>query len=150
VRELLEKIEAATGPDREIDTAIWLQMTPGATRSQWSYIHKASGRECFVDETRDETRRLITTPAYTASIDAAVGLVERMLPGRDVNLEIGNVGPDRVTDAYISGADGYFEEPKTPDAHGYGLTPALALCAALIRALIEQENRAPALTEREG
>jgi len=79
---------------------------------------------------------------------AAVGLVEKMLPGRDVNLEIGKVGPDRVTDAYISGADGYFEEPKTPDAHGYGLTPALALCAALLRALIEQETHA--LTEREG
>ena len=72
---LIERIEAATAGDRELDAEIWLACTPGATRDKWSYIHKATGRECTVDETRDATDRLIIVPSYTTSIDAALTLL---------------------------------------------------------------------------
>ena len=72
---LIERIEAATGGERELDAEIWLACTPGATRDKWSYIHKATGRECTVDETRDATDRLIIVPSYTTSIDAALTLL---------------------------------------------------------------------------
>ncbi len=134
LQELLKRVEAATGPDREIDTAIWLQIAPGATRSQWSYIHKASARECFVDETRDATGRWITTPAYTGILDAAVGLVEKMLPGWTGHLDFGG-----------SQACGYVIRPLTEgpllEHRAFGATPALALCAALLRALIASETQ---------
>ena len=72
---LIERIEAATEGSRELDGDIWLASTPGATRDKWSYIHKATGRECTVDETRDETGRLIIVPEYSTSIDAALTLL---------------------------------------------------------------------------
>lgn len=131
-QELLERVEAATGPDRELDRDI-LKALPTPTDG-WGSV--------WPEHITWDSLTLLSPWAapITASIDAAVALVEKMLPGRDVNLEIGNVGADRVTDAYISGADGYFEEPKTPDAHGYGITPALALCAALLRALAAKDT----------
>lgn len=72
---LIERIEAATEGSRELDGDIWLASTPGAMRDKWSYIHKATGRECTVDETRDETGRLIIVPEYSTSIDAALTLL---------------------------------------------------------------------------
>lgn len=72
---LIERIEAATEGSRELDKVIWLACTPGATRDKWSYIHRATGRECTVDETRDETGRLIIVPEYSTSIDAALTLL---------------------------------------------------------------------------
>ena len=72
---LIERIEAATEGSRELDGDIWLASTPGATRDKWSYIHKATGRECTVDETRDETGRLIIVPEYSTSFDAALTLL---------------------------------------------------------------------------
>lgn len=79
--ELIEALKSAKGPDRELDAEIWLHFTPGTTRKKWSYAHAASGKTCEVDETRDETRRLIVVPSFTASLDAAISLVERVRPG---------------------------------------------------------------------
>lgn len=50
--ELLAALEAATGPNRDLDAEIWLLATPGA----------ASGY-------------LIVVPEFTASLDAALTLV---------------------------------------------------------------------------
>lgn len=72
---LIERIEAATEGSRELDAGVWLACTPGATRDKWSYIHKATGRECTVDETRDVTDRLIIVPSFTASLDAVLTLL---------------------------------------------------------------------------
>lgn len=131
LQELLERVEAATGPDREIDAAIWLQMVPGATRKQWSYVHARTNRVCSVDETRD-AGRLIIVPAYTASIDAAVGLVERMLPMGTWSLY--NSDPKCIPkggSAYI------FADSDDEDSfRAAGATPALALIAALLKAMI--------------
>ncbi len=83
---LIERIEAATGGDRELDAEIWLACTPGATRDKWSYIHKATGRECTVDETRDVTDRLIIVPSFTASLDAVLTLLPEGLEFEFTNL----------------------------------------------------------------
>ena len=77
MKDLIERLEKATGPDRELDAAIWLATTPGATRRQWSYTHTATGMDCDVDETRDSAGALITVPEYTASLDAALTLMPR-------------------------------------------------------------------------
>lgn len=58
IEALLERVKAATGPDRELDEAIRFYFDPVGS----VYYSESS--------------------AYTASIDAALALVERMLPGR--------------------------------------------------------------------
>lgn len=73
--DLISRVEKASGPDRDLEAEIWLACTPGATRNKWSYVHKATGRECTVDETRDATDRLIIVPSFTASLDAVLTLL---------------------------------------------------------------------------
>ena len=83
---LIERIEVATEGSRELDGDIWLACTPGATRDKWSYIHKATGRECTVDETRDATDRLIIVPSFTTSIDAVLTLLPKGMEFELTNL----------------------------------------------------------------
>lgn len=120
---LIERIEAATGGERELDAEIWLACTPGATRDKWSYIHKATGRECTVDETRDATDRLIIVPEYTTSIDAVLTLLP---DGYDWSLFFDN-------GAALAGCQPASEDGcDTTDTPG--ATPCLALLAAILRA----------------
>lgn len=126
---LLERVKAASGPDREMDAAVWLALEPGVTRKQWSYIHTASGQECRMDETRDATGRLIVVPSFTASIDAALALVERVLPGWFGKVSFNG-----------RGSFCWLWEPGVLDDDDdgkpiYGKTPALAILAALLTAL---------------
>lgn len=74
--EIIERLEKASGPDRELDAEIWLATTPGATRRKRTYTHQATGTPCEIDETRDASHRLIIVPPYTSSIDAALTLYE--------------------------------------------------------------------------
>lgn len=84
---LIAKLEAATGPDRELDAEIWLETSPGATRN---LIEVKSGTGQWppytIDETRDASGLLIVVPSFTASIDAAVALAERVLPGWSISI----------------------------------------------------------------
>ena len=69
---LIRDLEGETEGSRELDANIWMTSVPGTTRKQWSYIHKASGKECFIDETREASGALIVVPHYTTSLDAKV------------------------------------------------------------------------------
>ena len=110
--ELIERLEKATGPDRELDLAIWA----------------ACGGSGGPDNGFLDWR-----PALTASIDAALDLVERKLPGawwfaaRQAD-EIGEYSFDLR--ASIGGLLGTASAPTLP----------LAICIALLRALSAQEQ----------
>ena len=95
---------------------------PGATRSRWSYVHKATERVCEVDETRGADRRLIVVPAYTASIDAAMTLIPHQHEW-SVNWSGNSLAE------VCAFPDGY------PIQCGHAATPALALTAAGLRAI---------------
>ena len=84
--DLISRVEKASGPDRDLEAEIWLACTPGATRNKWSYVHKATGRECTVDETRDATDRLIIVPSFTTSIDAVLTLLPKGMEFELTNL----------------------------------------------------------------
>lgn len=122
---LADRVEKLTGPDRDLEAEIWLACTPGATRDKWSYIHKATGRECTVDETRDATDRLIIVPSFTASIEAALTLLPegwwwsavvcRRENHASVGSEIGTVEGELIFETF-------------------GATAPLALLAAILRA----------------
>lgn len=133
--DLLERVGAATGPDREIDAEIaW-----ACLEEDWS-----SGPERAVSEPFAHIKML---PEYTASLDAALALVERVLPGWLPSVEkrrgLG-APPTGMVSADIAGRSGwegwtgrvrltagiyYFENAPTP---------AIALLAAMLRAIKQQ------------
>ena len=127
------RCELAWRPDRELDAATWLLCVPDATRKHTSYFHKASGRECVIDETRDATRRLIIVPSYTASLDAALTLVpEGMRPSVGQNVHPG------YWHAFVQSI-----VDSTPHQLGGAVSDtsgALALCAAAIRFRAQMER----------
>lgn len=121
---LLERVEKATGPDRELDAMAFQGFDPhfpeGAMQMHAGFIDPAN----FATGPYTSVK----APAYTASIDAALALVERVLPEHDWILQHTNGG---LTIACQLGPN--------KDRLGWGETPALAILAALLTALIAQE-----------
>lgn len=128
--QLADRLEKAAGADRELDADLWLAFTPGASRKQSPVNHKASGTTYVIDETRDATHRLITVPEYTASIDAALALAERVLPGKIIRIEI---NPTLGAHVRIEPVDG-----RTIGSAALAVTAPTAILAALITDLQQQ------------
>lgn len=157
---IIERLQNATGPDREIDAQIWLATTPGATRNS---LEVKSSKNLWppytIDETRDAGGRLIIVPAVTASVDAAIALAERIvaLEGRKLicffcaggqltpyNADQGS--PDyhpkakidnSVTAGWMAHVAFYNKDGTSVGCRDYchGRTAALAICLATFRAL---------------
>ncbi len=137
-----ERVRAATGADRELDAAIWLACFEPQIASfdvtfhveQYdNYLSRTSIETVlggvWVDEMDPPLRH------YTASLDAVVALIERKLPGWRWNLN----KQSHATMAMVFRPGGSCEESDDSGAAMLA-TPALALCAALLSALIEQEG----------
>ena len=97
--DLLARVEGATGADREIDVALF----------------RAAGPTVLIQED------------YTASLDAALALLGRVLPGWVWEVSSGRSG---LPWAVLSG-DGR-------SAGGEAKTPALSILSAMLRALIAE------------
>ncbi len=101
--EIIEKLKEAKGPDRKIDAAI-MRYVSNAPKEHWfSY-----GADHLTDD---------TCPKVTASLDAAISLVEREKPGARITIHIGPDGGEASIGA------NYSER---------GAAPAIALVIALI------------------
>lgn len=114
---LADRVEAAEGPEREIDSAIYEAIGIDETRCKWW---------CKMDGRTDLTRaRFIAAhaPQFTASIDAAMTLVP---DGWAFGLS-----SDLIEDGAVAGL-----MRKSPHSAGdaKATTPALALTAAALRA----------------
>lgn len=141
VLELIERLEKATGPDRELDLAINLAVDPDSDISRlmqhrrgfdgkegmaWD-IHQ--GAVCF--EQRNAVGRChynggYPLPAYTGSIDAALKLVPEGLAWR-VDVMTGLPG------AIVAVHNSWLSH-KTAPCCWTGKTPAMALCIAALKA----------------
>lgn len=145
---LIERLEAATGPDRELDAAIVAHLNnasvrryppqtdfgPGARWQFWSL----DGAHFLGNESK------FPVPALTASLDAALALVERVRPGWKVSLFIGHLtgkknGEGCRAELYAPGrpkriAAQDWKWPKMAACY-YAPTPAIALLIALLRTL---------------
>lgn len=115
---LIERLEQATGPDRELDARIHLAVTPDLSDA----ITDRFTPGWIVGGNRANP---IEAPAYTASLDATVALVERCLPDAEV-IAISRT----ASGGWGAGINGHV---KTGAING-----ASALLIALLRAL-EQE-----------
>ncbi len=114
LKELLERLEKAKGPDRELDKALIQYDNRDDIGVCWCPgVCKIPGKVC------------VAIPLYTSSIDAAVALVEQVLPGWDYGM--GSKGWGRV----------FNQERLVTECKR---TIPLALCTALVKAKMAMEN----------
>ena len=134
--DLLERVEGATGADREID-ALFVAVLNNAQlrpyppsddfgpKNRWQFW-SLDGAHFLGNE---GTPKFKVEP-ITASLDAALALLARVLPGRVVRLSIS----ERVSTAQLT-------SPLRDDrARHAGSTPALALLSAMLRAMLEMTD----------
>jgi hypothetical protein len=123
LNDLLERVEGASGPDADLSMGVVFVAIPAgnveARRWAWGIGD------------------------FTASLDAALGLVERVLPGWKWTVAHHHNMPDCETPDprpyYADAASAAWIEGETrrkEHAEAFGHTPALALLAALLRAII--------------
>lgn len=137
IASLLERVTAATGPDRVLDLDLARALVPDVV------VLRRND-----DDTANEPH---TYWEYTASIDAALALVERLLPGWSVRIyshpgaayvDIYRLGEyiDLPSGAPVRNISSpYYEAVRINDRH-----VALAIVEALLRSLIqEQKDGAP-------
>ncbi len=152
LEELIAELEKATGPDRELDARIAATLephrfdAPGFTPIRpipnfW--LDKSEGAIRFEGGGLMDTRFF---PAVTASVDAAVALVNRVLPGWHWTISNNN---RRFTDqewkgpwASISSDEFNNDVPGHEDDYfdAFVATPALSILTAVLRAKLAQEE----------
>jgi hypothetical protein len=136
--ELLARVKTATGADRAIDRAIAKHF-----KIEWDY---GADWPTIIDDDGEKTSEPTAYP-YTASIDAALALTERMLPGwkwgvSSHSFQGGEHYPDGKP-KYIDGFRAHVTKrsalrpmPSIADAR----TAPLALLAALLSALLNTKE----------
>lgn len=128
--ELEAKLAAATAPSRELDVAIaeaigyWRGPLDDSMRQL--IINE---KEAACDECGQGDKYVFPNECYTSSIDAAVALCEAKLPGGYWEVRCNPFAGVRIT----GGSRPLIWVQKAA-------SPALALCLAVVRALIEKEK----------
>lgn len=136
LKALLERVKKAEGADRELDADIWWILDH--SHAERAFNNGATGLPRPLPPTLPIPGGLgrlgvrAMAPILTASIDAALALVERKLPEWSWYLR---GTPDGLSFGKLWSP---FSEPSG-DFSGQAMTPPLALLAALLTALIEQE-----------
>ena len=132
--ELLERVRAATGPDRSIDVAIAIAFPPeGEKRRELSDASTRCGQYWYSHKYEEGSRSALE---FTASIDAALALTERMLPGWSWKI-VGEPGAVYPHCAVVRNAATLSDVAEAFVASHR--TPSLAILSALLAALIAQE-----------
>ena len=149
--ELIARLVAARGPDRELDAQVWVVTGPTdgvvglcgfEADAAWHYEYDAEGRfpgDVVEYAVNPDGKRLPQArreaPPFTASIDAALTLLERKLPGW-------THGHEKFPANELFNAGGYqffaAEDHSRLDGgygHGEARTLPLAICLALLKAL---------------
>lgn len=146
LQALAERLEKATGPDREIDAALWWAF--GKRAACGAYFTGAMGLPKGVDEMPDHFVQLgdglgrqsviVMAPRLTKSLDAAIALCARVLPGcwwsvdREFVYDRGELR-EQFVGRLRKARDTYLHVLTAP-------TPALALVRAIVRARIAEET----------
>ena len=134
--ELIAALEKATGPDRELDAAIFAAVYPDKVpspivESGYGWRKERGGWWLETGEDSRTPRKSVTPLPYTLSVDAAQKLVPpdcwQEIKGPRKYLNIPTPVPN-VWSAYIA------KWNHEGDVMGWGATPALAICIAALRA----------------
>jgi hypothetical protein len=121
--QLASRCEAASGPDRELDGEVFRAIgmpLPGDFGGRDISLHWNEAEQCFLAPVGDMRVRY-EQPRYTASVDSALGLLDGLArkPHWSVSWPVAEV------ELVFSGG---------PVVNATAATPALALCAAALRA----------------
>jgi hypothetical protein len=114
LRLLKERVEKATGEDREIDYSLF---------------------DLFGEDRKGPIFWQDSAPPYTDSLDACVSLAERVLPGWIWSVKNGSPNLGEPPYAYIA-----CDTPEDKTGRASAATPALAFLSAILAALIAQEE----------
>lgn len=157
LEELIAELESADDGSRKLDWTIadYLGDIPEhrilAVGWDYDWYRNSESDYALWKATDSEGRssQLWQAPQVTSSLDAAVALVNRVLPGAQISLFIGHLTAAKDgsgSRAQVMRGKG----PKCPDTgirwpklHGecfHAPTPALALCVAVLRAKLAQEE----------
>ncbi|PVE25390.1 hypothetical protein DC522_05695 [Microvirga sp. KLBC 81] len=118
--ELKQRVETAEGPDRELDYEIW------AALHGWK-IRRHGNTRFFQTPDNYNSVRALRAPKLTSSLDAAIALLERMLPGWHIDLR-------RYSDGWYARVQERSYAVQYPVSAQFG-NAALALMHALLTAL---------------
>jgi len=145
LRDLRDRLANATGPDRRLDHDLMALSYVKGERSIGTMEDDGTGwRPCtdfvWIDP---ETNRWKTTARdgfeYTASIDAAVALCTRVLPGTSLIMRRGYLGDYAACN--VGKEPGGFRARETwGNAERPDNELALAICRAIVEGLIAQEE----------
>lgn len=127
---LLERLEGATGPDRELDFALGKTLDHVPANAEWQGPEDGS---LLLWPGTQEYPGVGTLPSYTASIDAALALVERVLPGWRPSMQQSRAGQ---FDCYLHSKD---ETGWLRQSHGEAWTLPLAILIATLKALAKSQ-----------
>lgn len=150
LERLLERVEEANGPDRELDARIAvafgdIEMRTGKHGIAFFHAPVQPGDWAFLSGcTRGEDEAFVSlgscssTEEYTASVDAALALVERELPGWVWTLcafrhDTEKPWADVASKRFVNDEEGSDHEY----ADSSGATPPLAILAALLSAKLQ-------------
>lgn len=133
LKELLERVEKAERPDREIDAAVYVSLF--IPRERAGRIDVAIGYVGWWPKD-GPYESAVEVDRYTSSIDACVALIEKVLPDWTAWELLSRGGKTRFF-VQISKLGPDDEEIY---ADGRGPTPPLAFLAALLSALIAKEE----------
>lgn len=123
IESLRERVAKAVGPDRELEKTLWFALAPGAydaIKDTMSFVVGEHGDRIPNYSLHDPRCRLLT------SIDAALALVERKLPGSGYSI----IRFDNGLGVQAEVGDGYVAEAPTAP---------LAVLSALLVALSQEE-----------
>lgn len=139
---LIERLEKADGPDREIDRDLWEAITGECTHRKTHFVYLENDeRELECSDCGADTYGKDKWSGLTSSLDAALGLVERKLPGWVWKLSTDGDASAPDHKAHATLASEVWADPGAGMGvvtYGHAPTPALAVCLALLRALSEQ------------
>ncbi|WP_300573431.1 hypothetical protein [Phenylobacterium sp.] len=128
IEGLIERLEKATGGDRELDLDIAQQF--GWTNTGPNFL--GSGIRADLIGFAPSTAMFAAIPACTTSLDAALALVERVRPGWRFSCGDDHDDTDQPCWARVFPAP---REQHRGSGNWHGATPAIALLISLLRTL---------------
>lgn len=132
--DLITKLEEAGEGSRELAGAVWYAVHEPDVDHGCLHVEQTEQGPIEVLTCELGSKYADCVGHYTTSLDAALALAERVIERRG---PIGiDVSPDGSAQVVIDNADPF----SPPISHGSSSTPALALCAAILRASEEKQS----------
>jgi len=151
IGELIDQLEKAAGPDRWLDARLDAAFRVGAEKMrngsyQWAWDnfpvwapHKQRRGACGLQHTEGELGMIWDSLEFTASVDAAIALCERVLPGRGRSMSKGRTRPDEPLYGCQIYASDYApgEDDLVVLSEAEHEVEAICLCIAILKAIPE-------------